>query len=269
MVVHPGASVPARAIPPPVAAGLVDVLHAEGVRVVVGGGRSEADLVDRVVGPPPPGVGAFVGHSFRDLSGLLAGASCAVVGNTGPAHLAAAVAVPVVSVFAPVVPPERWRPWRAAGQLFGAVDIECRGCRSRVCPRPDQPCLEPATPRRSGGRPHLGRCVVRILLWHVHGSWTTAFVQGRHTYLVPVLPDRGPDGRGRARTWDWPDSVLEVGPDELARAEVDLVVLQRPHEEELARAWLGGRRPGIDVPAIWLEHNTPPGTGRRDAPPGR
>jgi hypothetical protein len=100
---------------------------------------------------------------------------------------------------------------------------------------------------------------VRILLWHVHGSWTTAFVQGRHTYLVPVLPDRGPDGRGRARTWDWPASVIEVTPDELAGTDVDLVVLQRAHEEELARTWLGGRRPGVDVPAIWLEHNTPPG----------
>ena len=24
---------------------------------------------------------------------------------------------------------------------------------------------------------------MRILLWHVHGSWTTAFVQGPHDYL--------------------------------------------------------------------------------------
>ena len=53
---------------------------------------------------------------------------------------------------------------------------------------------------------------MRILLWHVHGSWTTAFVQGPHTYVVPVTPDRGPDGLGRARTFDWPDSVVEVPP---------------------------------------------------------
>ena len=50
---------------------------------------------------------------------------------------------------------------------------------------------------------------MRILLWHVHGSWTTAFVQGPHRYIVPVVPDRGPDGRGRAQTWDWPSSVVE------------------------------------------------------------
>ncbi|MEV5315576.1 glycosyltransferase [Streptomyces sp. NPDC052610] len=100
---------------------------------------------------------------------------------------------------------------------------------------------------------------MNILLWHVHGSWTTAFVQGPHTYLVPVLPDRGPDGRGRARTFPWPASVREATPDELRDAEVDLVVLQRPHEIELAERWLGGRRPGRDVPAVYLEHNAPDG----------
>ena len=51
---------------------------------------------------------------------------------------------------------------------------------------------------------------MRILLWHVHGSWTTAFVHGKHEYLVPVVPDRGADGRGRADTWQWPASVVEV-----------------------------------------------------------
>jgi hypothetical protein len=101
---------------------------------------------------------------------------------------------------------------------------------------------------------------MRVLLWHVHGSWTTAFVQGRHEYLVPVLPGRGPDGRGRARTWDWPAAVAEVTPEEAAATPVDVVVLQRPHElEHLAQEWLGGRQPGRDVPAVYLEHNAPQG----------
>lgn len=100
---------------------------------------------------------------------------------------------------------------------------------------------------------------MRIFLWHVHGSWTTAFVQGPHTYLIPVLPDRGPDGRGRARTWDWPPSVQEITPEEAATAEIDAVVLQRPEElHHLTEEWTG-RRPGRQVPAVYLEHNTPPG----------
>ena len=116
---------------------------------------------------------------------------------------------------------------------------------------------------------------MRVLLWHVHGSWTTAFVRGPHTYLVPVLPDRGADGRGRAQTWDWPSSVMEVTPAEAATTAVDVVVLQRPEELDfLARRWLG-RRPGLDVPAVYLEHNAPEGrvaemvhplAGRSDIP---
>jgi glycosyltransferase involved in cell wall biosynthesis len=100
---------------------------------------------------------------------------------------------------------------------------------------------------------------MNILLWHVHGSWTTAFVQGPHAYLVPVTPGRGPDGLGRARTFTWPASVREVTPEELRDTPVDLVLLQRPHEGELAQRWLGGRRPGRDVPAVYLEHNAPDG----------
>ena len=101
---------------------------------------------------------------------------------------------------------------------------------------------------------------MRVLLWHVHGSWTTAFVQGRHEYLIPVTPDRGPDGLGRARTWSWPASAVEVTREEVAAAEVDVVMLQRPHElHGLAEEWLGGRRPGREVPAVYLEHNAPQG----------
>ena len=101
---------------------------------------------------------------------------------------------------------------------------------------------------------------MRILIWHVHGAWTTSFVHGPHEYLVPVLPGRGPDGRGRARTYDWPASAREVTPEQAAEADVDVVVLQRPEElDGLAERWLGGRRPGVDLPAVYVEHNAPQG----------
>ena len=100
---------------------------------------------------------------------------------------------------------------------------------------------------------------MRVLLWHVHGSWTTSFVQGEHDYVVPVTPDRGPDGLGRARTYAWPDGVRELPPEELADEPFDVVVLQRPHElDDLAERWLG-RRPGRDLPAVYVEHNAPQG----------
>ena len=99
---------------------------------------------------------------------------------------------------------------------------------------------------------------MRVLLWHVHGSWTTALLQGSHEYLLPVLPERGPDGLGRARTWEWPDSAVELSPPQLDDAEIDAVLLQRPHELELTERWTG-RSPGRDVPAIYVEHNAPQG----------
>ncbi|MFG1917266.1 glycosyltransferase [Micromonospora sp. NPDC048898] len=99
---------------------------------------------------------------------------------------------------------------------------------------------------------------MNILLWHVHGSWTTSFVHGSHRYLIPTTPDRGPYGLGRARTYPWPDSAVEVTPEELPDTDVDLVILQRPEEIDRAREWLR-RRPGRDLPAIYVEHNTPKG----------
>lgn len=115
---------------------------------------------------------------------------------------------------------------------------------------------------------------MRILIWHVHGSWLTSFVQGGDEYLVPVVPDRGPDGRGRAQTFAWPGTVHEVAPADIAEAGVDVVVLQRPHEADLLREWTGWRA-GHDVPAVYVEHNTPGGpaatsvhplAGRTDIP---
>jgi hypothetical protein len=101
---------------------------------------------------------------------------------------------------------------------------------------------------------------VKILHWHVHAAWTTSFVHGPHEYLVPVVADRGPEGRGRARTYTWPAAAREVTKDELRETDVDVVVLQRPEElEHLAEDWLGGRRPGRDVPCVYVEHNAPQG----------
>jgi glycosyltransferase involved in cell wall biosynthesis len=101
---------------------------------------------------------------------------------------------------------------------------------------------------------------MRVMLWHVHGSYTTALVQGSHEYLLPALPYRGPYGRGRAETWEWPTAAVEVTPQQAADTDVDVVILQRPEElDHLAEAWLGGRLPGRDVPAVYLEHNAPQG----------
>lgn len=96
---------------------------------------------------------------------------------------------------------------------------------------------------------------MKVLLWHVHGGWTDAFVQGDHDYLLPTTAARDAWGLGRGGR-DWP--AQEIAPEVVSDADVDIVVAQRP--EDLAAAeHLTGRRIGRDLPAIYLEHNTPKG----------
>jgi ADP-heptose:LPS heptosyltransferase len=141
VVVHPGASVPARAWGAERHAALVDALVASGRRVVVTGGPSERALTALVAGPPRPHVRDLGGvTSYAGLAATLAGARAVVVGNTGPAHLAAAVGTPVVSLFAATVPAVRWRPRGVPHELL-YVDVPCAGCRARVCPIAGHPCL--------------------------------------------------------------------------------------------------------------------------------
>jgi ADP-heptose:LPS heptosyltransferase len=143
-VLHPGASVPARAWPPQRCAEGVAALRAAGHRVVVTGAPGEVALTATVAGAEGIDLGGAT--SFAVLAEVLRGADAVVVGNTGPAHLAAAVGTPVVSLFAPVVPPVRWAPYGVPHVLLGDQDAPCRGTRARECPVPGHPCLAGVPP---------------------------------------------------------------------------------------------------------------------------
>lgn len=140
VVVHPTASVPARAIGTDRAARYAAALASEGWRVVVTGGPDDV-AVGRAV-TPVDGVDLAGRTSLSELAGVLSGARAVVVGNTGPAHLAAAVGTPVVSLFAPVVPVERWRPWGVASVVLGDQLAPCSLTRARVCPVAGHPCTD-------------------------------------------------------------------------------------------------------------------------------
>ncbi|MER7212115.1 MULTISPECIES: glycosyltransferase family 9 protein [Streptosporangium] len=144
VVVHPGASVPARAWPADHCERAVRHLAAAGYRVVVTGTPGETALTARVAGSHAVDLGGRT--SLAELAGVLAGAEAVVVANTGPAHLAAAVATPVVSLFAPTVPAARWAPYGVAVTLLGDQHAPCRGSRAQVCPVAGHPCLSSVTP---------------------------------------------------------------------------------------------------------------------------
>src|SRR3712207_3672898 len=79
------------------------------------------------------------------MAAMLDGAAAVVVGNTGPAHLAAAVGTPVVSLFAPVVPAVRWAPFGVPVELLGDQDAPCRDTRWVECRIEGHPCLSSVT----------------------------------------------------------------------------------------------------------------------------
>lgn len=144
VVVHPGSSVPARACPPERCAEIVAALADAGHRVIVTGGPDERSLSRRVAGTAGVDMGGQT--SLGALAAVIAGAGCLVVGNTGPAHLAAAVGTPVVSLFAPTVPFGQWGPYRVPWARLGEAAAPCRHSRASVCPVAGHPCLSSVDP---------------------------------------------------------------------------------------------------------------------------
>ncbi|HYH31113.1 MAG TPA: glycosyltransferase family 9 protein [Pseudonocardia sp.] len=144
VVLHPGAAVPARRWPAEHHRRTAALLDEAGLPVVVTGGPGERELTAAVADGRAVDLGGRT--DLAQLSGVLAGAAALVAGNTGAAHLAAAVGTPVVSLFAPVVRAVRWRPYRVPQVLLGDQDAPCRDTRARDCPVPGHPCLSRVPP---------------------------------------------------------------------------------------------------------------------------
>ncbi|GAA2518422.1 HAD-IIIA family hydrolase [Pilimelia columellifera] len=144
VVVHPGASVPARACSPARCAPMVAALARAGHTVVVTGGPDERALTASVADRHAMDLGGRL--SLAGLAALLAAADIVVVGNTGPAHLAAAVGAPVVSLFAATVPFGQWSPYRVPTARLGDAMASCRNSRALNCPTPAHHCLDQIEP---------------------------------------------------------------------------------------------------------------------------
>ncbi len=144
VVVHPGTSASARAYPTTGWREVVSALTDRGWSVAVTGSPTETALTAAVVRGADHRMRVYdLGGrlTLAQLGALLAQAAVVVVANTGPAHLAAAVGTPVVSLFSPVVPASRWRPFGVPTVILGDQSAECRGTRARRCPIEGHPCL--------------------------------------------------------------------------------------------------------------------------------
>ncbi|WP_435825191.1 HAD-IIIA family hydrolase [Micromonospora zamorensis] len=144
VVLHPGSAASSRACPPEVATRIAGALTAAGHRVLVTGSSDERDVTARVAAAGGTDLGGRT--DLAGLAGIVADASAVVVGNTGPAHLAAASGVPVVSLFAPTVPFGQWGPYRVPTVRLGDAAAPCRDTRAASCPVPGHPCLSGIDP---------------------------------------------------------------------------------------------------------------------------
>jgi ADP-heptose:LPS heptosyltransferase len=140
LVVHPGAAVSARRPSSSRSRAVVEALTTAGWPVVVTGSVAERGLTAEV--SADVGIDAGGRLTLAELAGVLDRAAVVVAPNTGPAHLAAAVGTPVVSLHAPVVPFDQWKPYGVPVVRLGDQQAACRLTRSRICPVPGHPCLD-------------------------------------------------------------------------------------------------------------------------------
>jgi ADP-heptose:LPS heptosyltransferase len=145
VVLHPGAAVPARRPSPEASRAFVAALSEAGYRVVVTGAAAETALAATVAGDAALDLAGRL--RLPELAAVLAGAEVVIAPNTGPAHLAAAVGTPVVSLFAPVVPAGSWAPYGVPTVVLGDQQATCRSSRgARICPTLGHPCLDGIAP---------------------------------------------------------------------------------------------------------------------------
>lgn len=145
IVFHPGASTSSRRSTAMHSRTLVAALASAGHRVIITGSAAEATLAAYVADGRALDLSGQL--DLPHLAAVLDGAQVVIAPNTGPAHLAAAVGTPVVSLFAPVVPAVSWAPYGVPSVVLGDQEAACRDSRAKVCPVPGHPCLTSIRPQ--------------------------------------------------------------------------------------------------------------------------
>ena len=94
---------------------------------------------------------------------------------------------------------------------------------------------------------------LRILTWHVHGSYLDSLVRSGHDFFLPVKPD----GTGSRGDWGWPDTVHDIPEERVRELDVDLVLYQHEANRRDAPRILSDRQ--LRGPRVHVEHDPPQG----------
>lgn len=142
IVVHPGASAPSRRYPPERFGAAVKLIGQRlPLPVVFTGDADEAQLVDiarRHSGSEVRTASLVGALSLGELAAVIGKSALLICNNSGPAHIAAALRIPVVDLYALTNP--QHTPWRTASRVLNQ-DVPCRNCFKSTCPEGHHACL--------------------------------------------------------------------------------------------------------------------------------
>lgn len=97
---------------------------------------------------------------------------------------------------------------------------------------------------------------LRILTWHVHGTYLYYLAHAPHRFFVPVKSDRPEGYGGRAGSLPWPPNLHEIPAERVAREQFDLVLFQS-HKNYLVDQHEILSPAQRALPRIFLEHDPP------------
>lgn len=159
-VLHPGSTADSRRYPPELYAEVARCLVAEhGWSIVLTGSPDERQLVSEIAAQAAVPLHDLAGAlDLAELAAVIACAPVLVTNNTGPAHVAAAVGTPVVSLYALTNP--QHTPWQVPSRVL-SHDVPCRWCYRSVCPEGHHACLRQVRPE----------AVVTAAIELAAGSW--------------------------------------------------------------------------------------------------
>lgn len=157
IVAHVSAGNPFRRWPEPAFTHLVAGLAAASPlrRIVLSSGPSDRDAAARIASAARQLLGADadrvvdVGElGLAELRALVERSRLFVGGDTGPLHIAATTATPIVGIYGPTtaVRSAPWRDPRVATESVEVAGLPCRPCDQRVCEPGDFRCLTTLKP---------------------------------------------------------------------------------------------------------------------------
>jgi lipopolysaccharide heptosyltransferase II len=147
LLLHPGASAPSRRYPASHWARAVNLLvRRTGLPVVIAGSAVDAALVEEIRAGCGVALPSLAGQlSLGELGAALRLATVALTNNSWPAHVAAAVGTPVLTLYALTNP--QHTPWRTRSRVL-FQDVPCRFCFKSTCPAGHHACLAEVEPER-------------------------------------------------------------------------------------------------------------------------